>query len=273
MADRGLVSGSKPGKPLRLLGVSALSAALSTVFLIAFRWLPFPVHLLLDLTVQLAVFRLLYGKQNPRRYVEYYILQKVTFLLLGGMLTAGWNRAGRMPDRSFEAEARELGRHAEDGEKLLRLLFGMLAGGGLLYVGLRQLFKKRHLAESLYPVEIVFQGRSCRCMGFLDTGNQLYYKGEVPVVVLERSLAEELGFHMPPETGQEERYRLIPYSSVGKANGILHGFVCDRIIVSGKGQWDGLIAAVAEDALTAGHDYRILLHPSMLSERSHGDKS
>lgn len=141
------------GRPFRLLGISALSAALSTAFMIVLRTVPFPVHVLLDLLVQLMVFRLLYGKLTLRGYGECYILQKVIFLLLGGSLTAGraWGREHFLWDAGM----------------LWRVIFGVLAGGGLLYTGLRHFFRKRCLAESLYEVEIVFQGKSCRCQGSL----------------------------------------------------------------------------------------------------------
>ena len=101
------------------------------------------------------------------------------------------------------------------------------------------------------PLDIQFGPTSIRVIGLIDTGNHLTDPlTGVPVIILEQDLLTKL---LPPdlaknmdqlEAGDEKaltqllassqwssRFRIIPYTSLGKKNGILMGFRPDGVTV------------------------------------------
>ncbi len=230
-----------------LLWISSLFAGLSVTAAILLRQIGFWGLLAVDFLLQLFAFRLLFGRQSLSRKVTLWGLQKLFFLVLGGLFEAGWKR-GRISAGSLFA--------------------GFIGGGVFFYAFLRFLQRKKQLERLLYSAELYWQGKSCRCLALLDTGNQLYY-GTSPVLLLSPELAEELNFCWQEPT---EDYRLIPYTSVGCPSGLLHGFVCDRIVIWAAKEpgrekiasYEQVVVGVAERPLSGTGEYQMLLHPALL---------
>ena len=88
-------------------------------------------------------------------------------------------------------------------------------------------------------------------------------------MLLSPELAEELNFCWQEPT---EDYRLIPYTSVGCPSGLLHGFVCDRIVIWAAKEpgrekiasYEQVVVGVAERPLSGTGEYQMLLHPALL---------
>jgi stage II sporulation protein GA (sporulation sigma-E factor processing peptidase) len=116
--------------------------------------------------------------------------------------------------------------------------------------------------------------------GFVDTGNGLRDPlGQRPVIVAEAEvmqalLAAELNWHdalavcQALEEPWAERVRLIPYSSVGKKNGLLVGMRCDDVVLTtytGKTRWRDIVVAITPEPLGGG-EYHCLIPASFLEK-------
>lgn len=136
------------------------------------------------------------------------------------------------------------------------------------------------------PVEIELLGRTVQVTALLDTGNRLFdpLTGQ-PVVILGSDLREALlppetvaavttatqnpaeGVSLLAETPLASRVRLIPYSTLGRENGLLVSFRADGVRLAGVdgGAETGVtLVAFHHQPLDQGGMYRALVHPALL---------
>ncbi len=154
----------------------------------------------------------------------------------------------------------------------------------------------RRKEKDIYDIELTLEGRSIHTKGLFDTGNclydPLYHK---PVIVIERSVIEELltkefleefentknylsgiGMEevMAASLDQSEdlkklllRLRIIPYSSIGKAQGMMFGLMLDQLVIhTGKETMycRKITAAISENSLSSKEEYHVILHKELL---------
>jgi len=121
-------------------------------------------------------------------------------------------------------------------------------------------------------VEIFFKGRSRRLKALVDTGNTL--KDEIsrdPVSVIDKKTVKQL-------TGEElpERFRYIPYHSIGKQEGVMPAFRLDKIQIirdGNKTYVEHPLVAVSEEEL-GSENYQMIINPDILAGgKKNGDKS
>ncbi len=136
------------------------------------------------------------------------------------------------------------------------------------------------------PLEVELLGRKVQVTALLDTGNRLTdpLTGQ-PVVILGRELREAL---LPPETVEAvamaaenpaagvpllaetvlaSRVRLVPYSTLGRENGLLLSFRTDAVRLAGweNGPLTGTaLVAFHSQPLDPAGTYRALVHPALL---------
>lgn len=153
----------------------------------------------------------------------------------------------------------------------------------------------RRKEKEIYEVELSLEGRNIRTKGLYDTGNclydPLYHK---PVIVIERSVMEELlskeyldefdntKNYLKGLGGSEEmattleqspvakklllRLRIIPYSSIGKAQGMMYGLMLDQLVIHmGKETicCQRVTAAISENSLSPKEEYHVILHKEL----------
>lgn len=96
----------------------------------------------------------------------------------------------------------------------------------------------------------------------IDTGNGLTEPvSHKPVAILEEEAWEHLRRWMRPE-----KFKVIPYHSIGKDNGILEGYEIDTIKVKGnecEKQYDKVIVAVFKGKVSKGGSYQMILPPEL----------
>lgn len=96
----------------------------------------------------------------------------------------------------------------------------------------------------------------------IDTGNGLREPvSHKPVAILEEEAWENLRRWMRPE-----KFKVIPYHSIGKDNGILEGYEIDTIKVKGnesEKQYDKVIVAVFKGKVSKGGSYQMILPPEL----------
>lgn len=136
------------------------------------------------------------------------------------------------------------------------------------------------------PVEVALLGRTVRVTALLDTGNQLVDPlTREPVVILGAELAGRLlpdeglealnaasadpadGAGRLAETALASRVRLVPYSTVGRENGLLLAFRTDAVRVFDGGEGvQGPVALVAfhGQPLDPNGLYQALIHPALV---------
>jgi stage II sporulation protein GA (sporulation sigma-E factor processing peptidase) len=150
-----------------------------------------------------------------------------------------------------------------------------------LFLLLQKIYR-RNLRE-LYEVELYYKDHSYTTTGLYDTGNCLYdpIYGR-PVIVIERSILDNLltreeqealntEINCSKETSIPEalqtRLHIIPYSSIGKAQGMMPGLLLDKILIHvGKDTicCNRVIAAISEQKHSPREEYHVILHKELV---------
>jgi len=148
--------------------------------------------------------------------------------------------------------------------------------------------RQRKTLEDLFavPITLIFAEGKVDLEAMVDTGNQLKdpLTGTPAIVVEYQALApilpEEVKriFQVAPENNLEEiyqllsksswcaRFRLIPFNSLGKANGMLLGFRPDEIVIKEKGEQvkvNKAIIGIYNKNFSLDGRYQALLHPEI----------
>ena len=123
----------------------------------------------------------------------------------------------------------------------------------------KQIVKK----QTIYDVEVAQQGRKLTLKALLDTGNGLRepISGR-PVSIIERDVYDTLCHQTI-----QERYRVIPYHSIGKEHGILQGTEVDELIIWREDEpyvQKKAVIALYEGKLSGNGSYQMILHTGLL---------
>jgi stage II sporulation protein GA (sporulation sigma-E factor processing peptidase) len=167
-----------------------------------------------------------------------------------------------------------------------------LLGGIFFALGLGT-YGQKYLAERIipallkYPLELHFGNIVCRGEGFLDTGNGLHDPlTKRPVVVAEYDFLKK---YIPEDcrvvidtakdnndilqglssTSWADRIRVIPFSSIGKKNGLMVGFRCDEIIIDPdkiNSLYKNLVVGIYLHKLSTRDNYQLLI-PSEIVQK------
>ncbi len=147
------------------------------------------------------------------------------------------------------------------GRKSMYGIFQWLFASYMFYKLFRRLFlkiKQEHrLKDQLFDATLYIAGQTLQVKAFLDTGNQLKEPlGGRPVSVLGGAAVERL----PVQDG----IILIPYRAVGTENGILYGFVADKMKLVSDSQTKEIekpVIGIANESVSIKQDYEMLLSP------------
>lgn len=148
--------------------------------------------------------------------------------------------------------------------------------------------QKKFLREKLLVQMIIsFDKKSIQLFALVDTGNSLHDPlTNMPVVVVEYSAVKEL---LPMDIREIfeknsdndlniitatiscsdwfSRFRLIPFTSLGKENGMLIGFRPDYIEIGTEGEKKGVqevIVGIYNRALSRNEQYKALMNPELM---------
>ena len=175
-----------------------------------------------------------------------------------------------------------------------------LIGGVIAFCVLQFSFKivktKLNKKDMIYDVEVIISGKSVKVKALLDTGNLL--KDPItgfPVIVIENTslnsiiskkilnnLNKILGGDIDELTKDKEfeytisRFRMIPFSSLGKQNGLLLGIKADsiNILLDDKtNRVNNAIIGIYDKSFTKNGAYTAIFGLDMLEEKSTVGKS
>ena len=119
---------------------------------------------------------------------------------------------------------------------------------------------KRKKQNVFYRVFLNGDERELQILGLIDTGNGLTdpVSGQ-PVAIMEETVWNEMQKEKRPE-----KYKVIPFHSIGKKRGILEGYEVERIEIeceSEKKELTNVTIAVFQGKLSVKGDYQIILPP------------
>ena len=181
------------------------------------------------------------GKEDLKRTLQIAVTVMVVAMLLGGGLFV----SGKI----------------KKPETTMQISLITLAEGMVICIALR--WSQKEKKQKIYSVRLI-QGEHILCTdGLLDTGNSLVEPiSKKPVSVVELSVVQG---DFLPETG----YRIIPFRSVGMENGLMDGYILERMEIDGP---YGMICierpviAISKQPLSTNGTYRMILHPKLFVE-------
>lgn len=125
--------------------------------------------------------------------------------------------------------------------------------------------RREQFACHIFPVVLYDAGRTMELKAYWDSGNQLLdsYSGR-PVSIISRKMAMEF------LDIREKGIRYVPYSSLGRENGLLPVCSVESMqIYNGKKTIEirPAVLGIADAGLLEKKEYDLILHASMLEKR------
>lgn len=125
--------------------------------------------------------------------------------------------------------------------------------------------------QLVYPVTLIDGEMEIRMLALLDTGNGLIEPiSKKPVCLVGKNVFEE---NRAKEGGRKEfqpqKFRIIPYHSVGKEKGMLSGYEMDRLIIDTderKVIIEKPMIGISEVPVSGNGSYQMILQPELLRE-------
>lgn len=205
----------------------------------------------------------LFLKEVAVFYIASFVLCGVTFALLFLL-----NSSGGMEIRT------------NNGVFYFDLPWKVLFLGGSVCFIVMKIIKKLISSQKgiIYKeVKINFREKSVILTGLVDTGNRLTDPMGNKVIVCEyqaikRLIDRDMEVFFEKDTYEIEEkdleeltnIRFIPYTSIGKRDGIMKGFVCDSIEVDNI-RYQKPIIAIHQGVLSEESDYKVLLGAGFLN--------
>ena len=169
-------------------------------------------------------------------------------------------------------------------------LLGGIVGFIITYIAFRVIKTKLHKRDMIYNVQIQIEDKTLNLKAMLDTGNLLKDPiSGIPVVVVEKSKLYSIlptklldniekliggdGETLLDQIEEKEiltRFRMIPFSSVGKKNGLMLGFKANQIIIQKEEEnqiHKDIIIGIFNQELSKNDQYSALIGLDMLEER------
>lgn len=168
------------------------------------------------------------------------------------------------------------------GEYTLKVVFlGGVVGFTIVVIAFKMIKSKLSSNDIFYDIEIYIEGKKIETKAMIDTGNMLKEPiTNTPVIIVEHTLLYDvipkqilnnideilLGDFKNIDDEIREKYvtklKFIPFSSIGKANGMLLGIKADKLIIKNEEETkeiEKIILAIYNKSLTKRGEYRALL--------------
>ena len=170
-------------------------------------------------------------------------------------------------------------------------LLGGAVGFVITYIAFKVVKSKMSQKSLIYNLQIKMDEKTTKMKAMLDTGNQLKEPiTAIPVIVVEKEKLYEIlpknildnieniigGDWKENEDNLEyrARFRIIPFSSIGKQNGVLLGFKVDEVtIISDIDEivHKKVIVCIYNQKLTKTNTYSALIGLDMLERREENE--
>ena len=111
----------------------------------------------------------------------------------------------------------------------------------------------------------ISENRMCRVWALVDSGNGLVE----PISGSSVSVVEEEAVVAYKDLFQKEKFRLVPFHSVGKERGMLEAYFIDKMEIKNEGEsWSvkNPMIAIAKEKISTSGNYQMILHPNILEQ-------
>lgn len=171
--------------------------------------------------------------------------------------------------------------------KIKKLIIAIGFGLILFQLTFEYIRNKNIRADNLVYLKVIFNNKEIILKGMIDTGNSLKDPiNKLPVIVVEFialkelfpiSIQEifknysdnnlELYTNVLCNASDDFNFRLIPYKSLGKEDGMLLGFKPDKVIIEidKEDKIKELVIGIYNEKLSNDDEYKALLHPDILT--------
>lgn len=145
------------------------------------------------------------------------------------------------------------------GERLAQITVTVLIAGVVLFLACRRLAESRHI----YDVMLVEGEENAVYKALFDTGNLLTdpVSGKPVSVVEETELTKKWLERYP------QKYKIIPYQSVGRAHGVMEGIVVDELVIQKEREQvvkKGAVVALYKGRLSRDGAFQMILNHSLM---------
>ena len=165
----------------------------------------------------------------------------------------------------------------------LKIAFlGAILGFIIINIAFKIIKKKINPRDMICDIEIIYNNKSCKIKSIIDTGNML--KDPItkdPVIIVE---ANELVSIIPKNVLDNiqkiiygdydklnekyiSKFRVIPFTSIGKQNGLLLGIKVDKVIIKYDGKRienKNIIVGIYDKVLSKNKEYSALVGLDLL---------
>lgn len=147
------------------------------------------------------------------------------------------------------------------GERMAQFIVtGTIAGIVIFMLACRRLAESR----PIYIVTLSEAGENVVCRALFDTGNLLTdpVSGK-PVSVVEETDTMKRWLEQYPQ-----KYKIIPYQSVGEEHGVLEGIVVDELVIQKEEEQvvkRGAVVAFYKGKLSKNGDFQMILNHSLIT--------
>ena len=202
-----------------------------------------------------------FGIRNKRAFISNYLVLLISSFVLGGMVNSLYLNTQTRYYLNLMYQELLKGEKRTASIAIITIITLLLASFACIIW--RQNKRKE---DEFYSVELYIEEEPIVCKGFMDTGNSLRdpISGKPVIVVDEKLLEKELN---QLKELHPNRIRVIPYSSVGKQNGLLYGIRLKKIIISNSNDCicnHEVIAALSSQGFANREVYQVLLHTDLL---------
>lgn len=169
-------------------------------------------------------------------------------------------------------------------------LLGGIVGFIIVYTAFKIVKTKLHKKDMVYSITIKLEEKTLQTKAMLDTGNLLKDPiSGMPVIVVEKQQLYSLlpakllnniekliggdGANLLEQIEEQEiltRFRMIPFSTVGRQNGLMLGFKADEVIIEKgeeKNMRKNVIVGIFNQMLSKNDNYSALIGIDMLEEK------
>ncbi len=163
------------------------------------------------------------------------------------------------------------------------VILGGIVGFTLTVIAFKYAKMKINKKNMFCELEIYFENKKINTIALIDTGNMLKDPiTSIPVIVVEKSILKNvlpdiiidnlnkiIGGDVPKEVYEDKnlnyitKFRVIPFSSIGKENGLLLGFKSNKIKISteeeGQKVIENVIIGIYDHSLSKKNNYFALV--------------
>ena len=126
------------------------------------------------------------------------------------------------------------------------------------------LYIKCKMKNDFCQVVLTFsEKKTCQVTALLDSGNGLIEPiSKMPVSIIEERIAEPYKEYL-----KKEKFRMVPFHSLGEDRGMLEAYFIEKMEIRGK---EGVrviknpIIAISKGSISANEKYQMILQPEIL---------